>query len=265
MAEFDLIKVKGVVTRSTVFKEHDRIITLLTADLGLISVYCHGARSNKYKYLTSTRLFCYSEFILTRKKDYYYIKEADYIESFFDISGNMDKLFLGQYFLEVVNEMCVEGERYDNVLRLLLNCLYALASNISCPKKIKAVFEMRMCAEMGLMPNTDSCRKCGKDGGITYFDLLNGDILCPECVVTESEETALRGESVLSVSYVKCNFSVIAAVKYVSTVNLQKVFAFSLTEEAMELFCRLCERYLIEQVGKAFITLELYREQIIKE
>ena len=90
MNERDLIKVKGIVSRAVQYKDNDKIITVLTAEYGLISVYCHGARSNKSKYLTSTRLFCYSEFVLTRKKDFYYIKEADYIEAFFDIVNSVN-------------------------------------------------------------------------------------------------------------------------------------------------------------------------------
>ena len=183
MAEQTLIKVKGIVTRAVQYKENDKILTVLTADMGLLSVYCHGAKSNRSKFLTSCRLFCYSEFILTRKKDFYYIKEADYIEAFFDIVNSMDKLFLGQYFLEVVNEISVEGERHDGLLRLVLNSLYALSKDAASYSVIKSVFELRACVEMGVSPNLHGCRDCGVEGEESvYFDVINGTVVCKNCI-----------------------------------------------------------------------------------
>lgn len=260
MAENDLIKVKGIVTRSVNYKDNDKIITLLTADMGLISVYCHGARSNKSKYLTSSRLFCYSEFILTRKKDFYYVKEADYIEAFFDIVNSMDKLFLGQYFLEVVNEICVEGDRQDGLLRLLLNSLYALSKDICEPLKIKAVFELRSCVEMGVAPDITSCRKCGKKGEALYLDLVYGDGICGNCLL-KSGDGGPDSENVSS-TFVGVSPSVGVAMQYVENTAVERVFSFTLTDEAFGDFCKICEGYLLNQVGKSFITLDLYKEQI---
>lgn len=263
MAENDLIRVKGIVTRSTQYKDNDKIISVLTAEYGLISVYCHGARSNKSKYLTSTRLFCYSEFILSRKKDFYYIKEADYIEAFFDIVNSMDKLFLGQYFLEVVNEICVEGERQDGVLRLLLNSLYALSANLFPPTKIKSAFELRVCVEMGVGPNVSNCRNCGVVGEeVYYFDLVNGDMLCKSCLMSYEEEQKYAYEAESMGTYIAVVPSVVVAIQYVSNTKIERLFSFMLNEEPFRDFSNICEKYLLHQVGKSFVTLDLYNEQI---
>lgn len=263
MAEFDLIKVKGIVTRAVQYKDNDKIITLLTAEYGLISVYCHGARSNKSKYLTSTRLFCYSEFILSKKKDFYYIKEADYIEAFFDIVNSMDKLFLGQYFLEIVNEICVEGERQDGILRLVLNSLYALSAELCPPKKIKSAFEMRACAEMGVSPNVSVCGECGEtEAEVYYFDVLNGNSICRKCLLSEEEKIKTGLSAARGGEYLPMTKSVAVAVSYVETAGLERLFSFNLSEEAFGMFYTLCEKYLLNQVGRSFVTLELYNEQI---
>lgn len=263
MAENDLIKVKGIVTRAVQYKDNDKIISLLTAEYGLISVYCHGARSNKSKYLTSTRLFCYSEFVLTRKKDFYYIKEADYIEAFFDIVNSMDKLFLGQYFLEVVNEICVEGERQDGVLRLLLNSLYALSADLFPPTKIKSAFELRACVEMGVGPNVSLCRNCGTVGEeVYYFDLVNGDMLCKDCLMSYEEAQKYTYEAESMGTYIAVVPSVAVAMQYVTNTKVERLFSFALGEEAFRDFSNICEKYLLHQVGKSFVTLDLYNEQI---
>ena len=259
MAEQDYIKVKGIVTRAVQYKENDKILTVLTAEYGRISVYCHGAKSNKSKHLTSCRLFCYSEFVLTKKKDFYYIKEADYIEAFFDIVSSVDKLFLGQYFLEVVNEISVEGERHDGLLRLLLNSLYALAKDITAPTVVKSTFELRACVEMGLSPDLSCCRECGCVGEENvYFDVLNGNTICRNCLVNDNDPTKERETG----SYLLANGSVISAMQYVETTKFERLFAYNLGDEAFSLFYSICEKYLLHQIGKSFVTLELYNEQI---
>lgn len=263
MAEQSLIKVKGIVTRSVQFKENDKIVTVLTSELGLISVYCHGAKSNKSRFLTPTRLFCYSEFVLTRKKDFYYIKEADYIEAFFDIVNSIDKLFLGQYFLEVVNEVCVEGERQDEVLRLLLNSLYALSTDMCGISKIKSTFEIRMCAEMGVSPNLSGCHSCGNSECESYYiDVLNGDIICRDCLLSESEQNRYNPDLKTAGTYLSVSPSVLVAMRYVSGCKTERIFSYTLSDEAFNDFSVISEKYLLNQVGKSFKTLDLYNEQI---
>ncbi len=259
MAEQSLVKIKGIVTRAVQYKENDKIMTLLTAEYGKISVYCHGAKSNKSKFLTSCRLFCYSEFILTKKKDFYYIKEADYIEAFFDIVNSMDKLFLGQYFLEVINEISVEGERHDNLLRLLLNSLYALSKDIADPRVIKSAFELRCCVEMGVSPYLQGCRECGLVGeDLVYFDVLNGNTVCKNCILKENNTIDGTQAGV----YLPISQSVLVAMQYVETAKIERLFSFTLSDEMFGVFFAVCEKYLLSQVGKSFITLDLYNEQI---
>ena len=263
MSDREPIKIKGIVTRAVQYKENDKILTVLTAEMGLISVYCYGVKSNKSKLLTPTRLFCYSEFVLVRKKDYYYVKEADYIEAFFNIVNSMDKLFLGQYFLEVINEVCVEGERQDGFLRLLLNSLYALSADLYPPLKIKSPFELRACVEMGLCPNTSGCRKCGCRGSDRmYFDVLNGNLICGDCLLNGGDEAVSEISGAPTGSYAPVTPSVVGAMEYVAATGVERLFSFVLTDEAYECFAAVCEKYLLNQVGRSFVTLELYNEQI---
>ncbi len=263
MADNTPKKVRGIVTRSVQYKENDKIITVLTAEEGLISIYCHGAKSNKSKFLTSARLFCYSDLVITKKGDFYYLKESDYIEAFFKIVNSMDKLFLGQYFLEAINEVCIEGENQSSILRLLLNSLYALSEDVCPPSMIKAVFEMRLCSEIGVLPELNCCHFCGKQNdGTLYFDVKNGDLVCKKCLLGFEKQSSFTE---LSSGVLKAlSPSVQNAIKYVATSKIERVFAFSLTDEAFESFFDICENYFLNQVGRSFKTLDIYNQQIKK-
>ncbi len=261
MADKTPKKVRGVVTKSVQYKENDKIITVLTAEEGLITIYCHGAKSNKSKFLTSARLFCYSDFIVTQKGDFYYLKEADYIEAFFNIVNSMDKLFLGQYFLEAVNEVCVESEGQEGILRLLLNSLYALSENLCEPPVIKAVFEMRLCSEIGVLPELTQCHFCGKQNdGTLYFDVKNGDVVCSQCLLGfEKGFSAQEGSSAVLKAL---SPSVATAIRYVASSKIERVFSFTLTKGAFDDFADICEKYFLNQVGRSFKTLDIYNQQI---
>ena len=65
------IEVKGLVIRATDFKESDRIITIFTEEMGVVSATARGARSLKSRKMSSTMQFCYSSVILSKQKDYF--------------------------------------------------------------------------------------------------------------------------------------------------------------------------------------------------
>ena len=116
-------EVKGLVIRTTDVKESDRIITVFTEEMGVISALARGARSLKSRKMSSTMQFCYSRFLLTKRGEYYHVKEAELIENFFDIRRNIEGIALAGYIAEVLSDVTVaEAER--ELLRLSLNSLY---------------------------------------------------------------------------------------------------------------------------------------------
>ena len=90
----NLITVKGLVIRTTDVRESDRLITIFTEEMGVISAMAKGARSLKSRQMSSTMQFCYASFVLYRKGENYWVKESELIESFFDIRRSIEGLAL---------------------------------------------------------------------------------------------------------------------------------------------------------------------------
>ena len=67
MAERAYIVTKGVVLRETETKEADKILTLLTADRGKISVIARGVRRKSCKYAACAQQLVYSEWTSIRR------------------------------------------------------------------------------------------------------------------------------------------------------------------------------------------------------
>lgn len=255
-----LITVKGVITKETPFGEKDKYMTVLTAEYGKISVLGKGIRSIRSEYMAATQPFCYTEFVLYNKNDKYFMREACVIEPFHSVKGDLDNFALGEYFLDVVNEVCVEGEDQSDMLRLLLNSLYALGNGLNDKRIIKAVFEMRVCTVIGLMPNITACIKCGAEKSpFMYMNVMNANIICESCV-HEQNETELVFDDSTAFIVLKLSPTVLEIMRYIISARPERLFAFKTEEPFITELCDVSEKYLLHQLGKSFTTLDFYKQ-----
>ena len=252
-------EVKGLVIRTTDVKESDRIITVFTEEMGVISALATGARSLKSRKMSSTMQFCYSKFVLYKKGEYYRIKEAELIESFFGIRESIEGLALAGYVAEVLSDVTVaEAER--ELLRLSLNTLFAIADGKYALDKIKAAFEIRCAAILGFMPDVIACAECGEREGSFYFDIMGGSILCYNCNTKRARAHALPENP--HESHIVCILSETAkvALGYCIHCPIEKIFSFNIPDEDMSLFSKAAEEYLVNQLERSYKTLEFYND-----
>lgn len=252
-------EVKGLVIRTTDIRESDRILTIFTEELGVISALATGARSLKSRKMSSTMQFCYASFVLYKKGEYYRIKESSLIESFFGIRSSIDGLALAGYVAEVLSDVTVAQAEHE-LLRLSLNTLYAISEGKHPYNKIKAAFEIRCAAILGFMPDVISCSECGAREGNFYFDIMGGSILCYECNVRRAKAHVLPENP--HESHIVCILSETAkvALGYCIHCPIEKIFSFNIPDEDMTLFERASEEYLVNQLERSYKTLEFYNE-----
>ncbi|MEG0020257.1 MAG: DNA repair protein RecO, partial [Oscillospiraceae bacterium] len=120
--------VNGIVLKEIRTKESDKILTVLTSELGVISIYAKGAMRLNNKFHSATGLFTYSEFTIYDggKDKLYQLDEADVKNIFFKLTQSVEKIGLAMYMAELVGEVTVPSDRTDDTLRLFLNCLYMM-------------------------------------------------------------------------------------------------------------------------------------------
>ena len=92
-----LVRLQGVVLRYRNRGEADRLLTILTPDLGKILVLARGCRRQKSRFLAFCQLFCYGELILQPYRDIFILNQAEVKNSYFDIRNDMDKLSCATY------------------------------------------------------------------------------------------------------------------------------------------------------------------------
>ncbi len=254
-----LIEVKGLVIRTVDLKESDRLVTLFTEEEGVITALARGARSLKSRKMAATTQFCYGSFILFGHSDKYQIREAELIESFFDIRNSIEGLALAGYIAEVLDDVGVtEAER--ELLRLSLNSLYAIASGKYPLDKIKATFEVRAMSILGFMPDVLSCSACGERYGDFYFDIMAGALECRECRRRSEAKREMISEPHESHIISILTEGAKDAFAYSVHAPQEKIFSYSVSDEDMHLFARAAEEYLTNHLERSYRALKFYNE-----
>ncbi|MBQ8610820.1 MAG: DNA repair protein RecO [Oscillospiraceae bacterium] len=239
----------GLVLKETKLGEADRIITMLTDRFGLIRASARGSRNLKNKLFSSTGMFCYSEFSLFTQKGNYYVDEAALQKNFFGLRNSVEALGVAAYIAELV--VVLEPHRPEEIqelLRLSLNSLYLLSEGKADPRLVKAVFELRAVAEAGYRPDLVACADCSRfeDKKGFFFDNKNGRIFCEKCAAFHCHD-------------VDTPLSVVTAMRHSIYADLKKVFSFTLSEDALRIFTRTTEDYVLHQLETPLKTLDFLR------
>lgn len=238
-------KTKGLVIREQTVGESDKLITVLTADYGLIKAFVRKAKTIKSQNLSATSLFAYSEFSLYRSREAYVVDNAIPIEVFFDLRGDIQTLSLAQYFAQATYFMASEEQPAPEMLRLLLNSLHLLCKGEKSHMLIKSAFEFRLMTLSGYMPDILACYRCGEyETDIMYFDIDEGCIYCKDCYRNNAIEVPL---------------TVIKAIRFICLVDMGKVFSFNISESNMDLLSSISEKYLLSRIDTKLTTLDFYK------
>lgn len=237
----DTVKTRGIVARRADYGESNAMLTVLTKELGAISVCAYGVRSGKSKLKAGTQQFCLGDFVLSRKGgEIYRLETVEIVESFYPLCEDFEKLALANYLTELTYDALSEGD--EEVFFLLLCALYILAYKDVDEEIVKAAFELKITMLMGYEPQLMGCSRCG---GEAYFFSLIGGLFCSECKPQGSIHL-LSGT--------------LAAMRYVKEAEDRKVFSFELSEEVKKQFASICEEYLLAKTEKKYKSLEYYRK-----
>ena len=260
--------VKGIVLRETPYGDFDKIITVLTAEHGKISVYAKGAKRLKSPLFTATQLFSYSEMTVYRSKNTYYIRMGELIESFYHIRDTLHGTALAGYIADIAADIAIEDEPEESLMRLVLNSFHMIAKGQKPTDLIKGVFELRASAIAGFMPNLVACGGCGNsDLNVFYFDVSSGIFHCEECYRATSllsEQFAAKrneNEGIYPTGQLIAILSpsVFAAMRYAIYSKPERIFSFELKDEALSEFANVAEKYLACHMEKNYSTLEFYK------
>ena len=248
MAETPYLVTRGVVLRETETKESDKILTVLTADRGKLPVIARGVRRKGCRFAAAAQTLAYSEWTLYRRGDWYYVNEGATLELFNGLRSDLEALALGFYFAELTEAVTGDGESSPELLRHLLNGLYALSALRKPPLLAKAAFELKLLCLAGYEPLLDSCAYCGApQPEPPLLDVVQGVLRCRGCGA---------GESRLSMPL--CQDS-LAAARHIVYGDPKRLYAFQLGDDALRRLSAAAEAFAAAQLERSFRTLDFFK------
>ena len=230
------IVTSGIVLRETETKETDKILTVLTGDLGKIAVIARGARRKNSRIAAPSQLLAYSELTLYKRGNWYMLDEGATKELFDGVRQDFVLLSLASYFAEA-----------REVLPLLLNALYALGTLKKDPVQVKAAFELRLLALSGFEPLADGCAVCGcPEPEAPMLDVMRGIVHCGKCKEPGGLSLPLTNGA-------------LAALQHILYCPPKKLYSFVLDAPQMRLLGHAAEAFAAAQLERGFRTLDYYK------
>ena len=244
-----LISTDGIVLKVKNLGNDDCVYTILTREKGVITAFSRNRQRISKGMGSALELFTYSNFVLFQSKERYSINTASSNKVFFGIRRDIEKVSLASYLSELLIELAPEeGEDPNEYVRLLLNCLAMLENGKRTVQFIKPLFELRLMALSGYMPDLLGCAGCGESEGKSLCFLpKEGSIVCNDCI------GQVHGQLTVQLTPGE-----LAAMRHIIYAPMEKLFSFALPEQALKRLSAITEQYIFCQLEKTFSTLDFY-------
>ena len=243
------ITTKALVLRGVDYKESDKILTLLTAEMGKVTASARGCRKKGSPIAAGCQLLCWSEMVLYEYQGRWVVKEATTEREFRGVREDLEKLALACYLAEVTETLALEELPSPELLSLILNSLHGLEKLNKPQSLIKAAFELRAMCLAGYEPLLDGCAVCGCDEvSEPRFHLREGVLHCAPC----------RGGVGDGIS-MPLDDGALQAMRHIAWGDPKRLFSVALGEESLKRLSDLTEAYLHTQLERGFHTLDFYK------
>ena len=194
-----LCTVNGIVVRYANYRDNDRMLDILSAEMGLVSAVSRGCRRQKSPLLSASELFVYGEFVLFGSKDRFSVNACDVRETFYPLREDMARFAAGTYMLSLVQAGATAGEQARTQLSLLYYALSFVAYTELDPTDMAIVFAVKYLSLLGFRPSLTQCAVCGRDltrENRLMFSTEAGGGTCVACVPRGKQVSALSLEAV---------------------------------------------------------------------
>ena len=177
------IKVNALMLRAVDYRENDKILTLLTAEMGRITAGIKGVKKANAKLRFAAQPFCFAEYILAERGGRYTVTQASECESFYELRCDVDKYYAACAVCEGAINLTEEGDESREIFAL---CIKALRDMCVSDQKMALIsFLLSALKACGYGISLASfCPVCGSrlDGAEKLrFDLRSGSFTCWDC------------------------------------------------------------------------------------
>lgn len=234
------VKTKGMVVREVKVGDYDKILTVVTEDLGKISVSARGVRRSGNRYSAGTQIFSYCDWVLYKGRNTYTLNSCDIIDPFYEIREDMTLLAYAAHMLQLIQDTTFENQPSKNQLMVLIYALKALLQKNRTPSLIIRVFALKIAQLSGFEPYVSGCCMCKtKEIDDIHFSFEHCGFVCEECVRELDDVIQIKKGTAKAIIYVLC-------------ADPQKAFEFELSPDVLKNFADVVDRYVDDRLEKNY-------------
>lgn len=242
------VKTRGMVVREIEVGDYDKLLTVITEDLGKISVSAKGARRSGNRFSAGTQVFSYCEWVLYKGKNTYILNSCDIITSFYEIRKDVSLLAYSAHMLDILQDTTYENQPAKEPLTLLLYALNALSRQNRDPELIVRVFSLKLIQIMGFSPSLNGCCLCGtKKTDEIYFSFDRCGFICEDCRKQSDNALKIKPGAAKALIYVIC-------------AEIKESFSFNLSNDVLKSFSEIVDKYLDNCLGKRYQKLSFLKD-----
>ncbi len=174
--------VNAVMLRAVDYNENDKILTLLTAENGKLTVGIKGVKKAAAKLKFAAQPFCFAEYVLTKRGDKYTVINATECEVFYDLRTDIEKFYAASAAVEAADALTYEGDEFRGIFYSLVETLSKIS--VGDEKFHLISFLLNALKQSGYAVNAENCFECGApliNADKLRFDLSAGSFTCGAC------------------------------------------------------------------------------------
>ncbi len=239
--------------RSLNYGESDKILTFFSENFGKIRGIAKGARRSRKRFQNALGLFSHIRLIFFDREGVGLVRaeSGDILHTFPKIRENLTKIYYGNYFLELVNEMAGEREANPEAFHLLLSFLLKLEEEEPEEQRLR-MFEIRMLSLFGYQPSLKRCDVCRRDweelrkSPRVFFSVEKGAMVCEGC-------------SKILNRLLPLSLGTARLIEQISQVDLSKIDRLKFTPQALAETRELLPKFITYQLGKELKSLKVLK------
>jgi DNA repair protein RecO (recombination protein O) len=172
-------KAVGFVIRSMEYGETSKIISVLTREVGKISLIAKGARAES-RFGAALELLTLTEFVYYHREGLKTLSQATVLKTYPELQGDYDRQATALRCARLVGRILEEDHAEERVFALFRSLLEALGREDEL-EVFELAFQVKLLSCLGWAPQLDRCAICGETPNQSWFSLEKGGLLCECC------------------------------------------------------------------------------------
>jgi len=179
------ITTPGIVLRYANYRDHDRMLTILSPHYGRMDALSRGCRRPKSALMPASEMFVHGEFVLYYQNDHATLTSCSLTDTFYPLRLEPYRLTCASYMASLCAAAAQPGQSTADLYALLLKGLYYLSyDNEADPLATTTAFLLLFADATGYRPRLSRCAHCRTplelENGAP-FDVAAGGLCCPSC------------------------------------------------------------------------------------